>query len=189
MANKIKYGIKNCYYAKVTSTSADGTLTYGTPVALPGAVSISLAAQGSSNPFYADNVVYWKGTANNGYEGDLTLALLPDGFRKDILGESEDAKGFFVEKASDTPIEFALLFQFEGDEHATRHALYRCTASRPSVDGNTKEDAITPQTEAITITAMPRINDEVIKARAPYTASTSSSYAMWFSTVQEPTAA
>lgn len=189
MANKIKYGIKNCYYAKVTSTSADGTLTYGTPVALPGAVSISLAAQGSSNPFYADNVVYWKGTANNGYEGDLTLALIPDGFRKDILGETEDAKGFFVEKASDTPVEFALLFQFEGDEHATRHAFYRCTASRSSVEGNTKEDSITPQTEAITVSAMPRINDEVIKARAPYTASTTSSYALWFSAVQEPTAA
>ena len=189
MANKIKYGIKNCYYAKVTSTGADGTLTYDTPVALPGAVSIALSAQGSSDPFYADNVVYWKGTANNGYEGDLTLALIPDVFRKDILGETEDAKGFFVEKASDTPVEFALLFQFEGDEHATRHAFYRCTASRPSVDGNTKEDAITPQTEAITVSAMPRINDEVIKARCPYTASTTSSYALWFSAVQEPTAA
>ena len=81
MANKIKYGIKNCYYAKVTSTGADGTLTYDTPVALPGAVSIALSAQGSSDPFYADNVVYWKGTANNGYEGDLTLALIPDVFR------------------------------------------------------------------------------------------------------------
>jgi len=189
MANKIKYGIKNCYYAKVTSTSAEGALTYDTPVALPGAVSISLAAQGSSNPFYADNVVYWKGTANNGYEGDLTLALIPDAFRKDILGETEDAKGFFVERATDNPIEFALLFQFEGDENATRHAFYRCTASRSSVEGNTKEDAITPQTEAITISAMPRINDEVIKARCPYSSSTSSSYALWFDAVQEPTAA
>ena len=52
MANKIKYGIKSCYYAPVTATAADGTLTYDTPVALPGAVSISLSANGSSEPFY-----------------------------------------------------------------------------------------------------------------------------------------
>lgn len=187
MANKIKYGIKNCYYAPVTSTGADGTLTYDSPAALPGAVSISLAAQGSSDPFYADNVVYWKGAANNGYEGDLELALIPDDFRKDVLGEALDAKGFYVEHANDTAKEFALLFQFEGDESATRHAFYRCTASRPQVNGQTKEDSISPQTETITITAMARINDELVKSRAPYTASTTSSYALWFTAVQEPT--
>lgn len=189
MSNKIKYGLKSCYYAPVTSTGVDGTLTYDTPVALPGAVSIALAAQGSSDPFYADNVVYWKGNANNGYEGDLELALIPDAFRTAILGEVLDAKGFYVESADATQTEFALLFQFEGDENATRHMFYRCTASRPEVSGQTKQDAITPQTETITITAMPRINDEVVKARAPYTASSTSSYQLWFTTVQEPTAA
>lgn len=189
MSNKIKYGLKSCYYAPVTSTGVDGTLTYDTPVALPGAVSISLAAQGSSDPFYADNVVYWKGTANNGYEGDLELALIPDGFRQAILGETLDAKGFYVETASDAQKEFALMFQFEGDENATRHMFYRCTASRPEVAGSTKEDTIAPQTETITISALPRIKDEVVKARAPYTATSTSSYQLWFSSVQEPTSA
>lgn len=188
MANKIKYGIKSCYYAPVTETAADGTLTYGTPVALPGAVSISLSAEGSSDPFYADNVVYWQGTANNGYSGDLELALIPDAFRTAILGETLDAKGFYVERSDDTQTEFALLFQFEGDENATRHCFYRCTATRAEVSGQTKEDSITPQTETISITALARINDSVVKARCPYNAEAQSPYQTWFTAVQEPTA-
>ena len=30
--------------------------------------------QGESEPFYADNIVYYTSVANNGYEGDLELA-------------------------------------------------------------------------------------------------------------------
>lgn len=117
----------------------------------------------------------------------MELALIPDAFRTDILGETLDAKGMYVERSNDSQHEFALLFQFEGDDKATRHAMYRCVANRPSVSGTTKEASIEPQTETITITAMPRISDEVVKARCPYTASTSSSYYTWFSAVVEPT--
>lgn len=188
MANKIKYGLKSVYYAKATASS-DGTLTYATPVAMPGAVSLSLDISGDTNTFYADNIAYFTSNANNGYQGDLEMALIPDGFRQNILGETLDAKGFYVERSDDSQSEFALLFQFEGDDNATRHCLYRCVASRPQVNGSTKEESIEPQTETLTITAMPRIADEVVKARAPYTAATTSSYAIWYSAVQEPTAA
>jgi len=187
MANKIKYGISKCYYA-VATDDGTGTLTYDTPVALQGAVSLSMDAQGDTNTFYADNIAYYTSTANNGYQGDLELALLPDSFRTAVLGETLDAKGMYIEHANDTPKEFALLFQFEGDENATRHCLYRCVASRPQVNGSTKEESIEPQTESLTITAMPRIKDALVKARCPYSSGTSSTYAVWFSAVTEPTA-
>lgn len=184
MANKIKYGIQNVYYA-VATDDGQGVLTYATPVALKGAVSLSLDAQGDTNTFYADNIAYFTATANNGYQGDLELALIPDDFRTAILGETLDTKGFYVEKADDKAKEFALLFQFEGDENATRHCLYRCTASRSSVASATQEESIEPQTESITITAMPRISDNVIKSRC---SSSATDYATWFTTVTEPTA-
>lgn len=183
MANKIKYGIKNVYYAAVATDDGQGVLTYATPVALKGAVSLSLDAQGDTNTFYADNIAYFTATANNGYQGDLELALIPDDFRTAILGETLNTDGIYVEKADDKAKEFALLFQFEGDENATRHCLYRCTASRPSVASATQEESIEPQTESITITAMPRINDSVVKSRCP---SSATGYANWFSAVVEP---
>ncbi len=184
MANKIKYGIRNCYYAVATDDGA-GNLTYGTPVRLPGAVNLSMEAQGETTPFYADDIIYFQSTANSGYSGTLELALLPDAFRTDVLGEVTSTNGLTVEKADAPTVEFALLFEFQGDEKATRHEFLRCTASRPAVNGATKEASITPQTETINITAMPRISDEVIKASCPK--SDTGAYTTWFTTVTEPT--
>ena len=64
MANKVQYGLKNVYYATVTVGTS--TVTYGSPVAWPGAVSLSLSAEGDINDFYADNVKYFTAVANNG---------------------------------------------------------------------------------------------------------------------------
>lgn len=184
MANKIKYGISNCYYAVATDTN--GVLTYDSPKPLLGAVSLSLEAQGETNSFYADNIVYFATNANNGYQGDLELALIPDSFREDVLGETLDStKGMYLEHANTPVVEFALLFQFEGDQDATRHCMYRCVASRPATNGSTKEESVEPQTESIQITAMPRINDALVKARCPHSAS---AYTNWFTAVTEPTA-
>ena len=183
MANKIKYGLRNCYYA-VATDDGTGTLTYATPVALPGAVSLSLDPQGDSNPFYADDIIYFQSTSNNGYSGSLELALIPDAFRKDVLGELESTNGLLVEKDNAPVVEFALLFEFQGDDKATRHAMYRCTAARPSAGSQTKDSGITPQTETINVTAMPRISDHIVKAKVPQTAT---AYASWFTAVVEPT--
>lgn len=54
--NKVKYNIKNVHVAKQTEKTTEGatTYTYDTPKSIPGAVSISLDAQGEISKFYAD---------------------------------------------------------------------------------------------------------------------------------------
>lgn len=180
MANKIKYGLRSVYYA-VATEGTGGALTYATPVAIPGAVNLSLSQEGESNPFYADDVIYFQSTSNNGYSGSLEVALIPESFKTDVLGETLGTNGVYVEKSNVTPKEFALLFEFQGDQSATRHALFRCTCSRPDVTGATKEASIEPQTETLDITAMPRINDYAVKASCPQSATTA--YSSWYSAV------
>ena len=184
MANKIKYGLSKVYYA-VATDNGTGTLTYGTPVAIPGAVNLQMDAQGDTTPFYADNIVYWTGVANNGYSGTLEIARIPDSFRTDVLGEIADTNGVTYEKSDTGTVEFALLFQFEGDANAIRHAFYRCTASRASVTGATTESSITPQTETLNLTAMARINDNIVKSRCDETTA-ATQYAAWYTQVYEP---
>lgn len=186
--NKIKYGIKNVYYA-IATIAANGSATYGAPKALKGAVSLSMEPQGDSTPFYADNIVYYTSVANNGYEGDLELALIPDQFLTDILGMTKNADNVIYEDAGADPVHFALLFQFEGDQKATRHVLYNCTATRPSAAGNTKEDSIDPATESVTITAttiyVASLDKDIPKAKT--TIDTGSTiYDAWFTNVYVP---
>ena len=187
--NKIRYGIKNVYYAKATISST-GTATYASPVALPGAVSISMDAQGDTNKFYADNIVYFTSVANNGYEGDLELAKIPDQFLTDCMGYVLDVNNVLLEDANATPAHFALIFQFEGDVNAKRTVLYNCVASRPAVAGDTKEESIEPKTETLTITATTIYNavlgKDLVKASCTETSS-SAAYNGWLSAVYQTT--
>lgn len=133
MGNKVKYNLKNVHAAKLTETDSDGTTTfsYAEPKAIPGAVSISLDAEGETSPFYADGIVYFRSVTNNGYSGDLEIALIPEWFRTEILQEKLDAKGVLVENSGvGEGVKFALLFEFDGDVNAIRHVLYNCSASR-----------------------------------------------------------
>lgn len=186
MGNKVKYNLKNVHAAKLTKT-ADGEYTYGTPKAIPGAVSISLDAEGDSSPFYADGIVYFRSTANNGYSGDLEIALIPEWFRTEILKEALDKNGVLVESATVTEMEkFALLFEFDGDVRCIRHVLYNCSASRPSIESETKEDAIEPGTEKLSLTADPR-EDGLVKSRTG-DATDEATYNNWYKNVYIPVA-
>lgn len=187
MGNKVKYNLKNVHAAKLTETVTDGvsTFTYAKPQAIPGAVSISLDAEGESSPFYADGIVYFRSVTNNGYSGDLEIALIPEWFRTEILREQLDAKGVLVENNDNAEsVKFALLFEFDGDVRAIRHVLYNCSASRPSIESETKEDTIEPGTETLSITADPRA-DGLVKARTGDTTD-AAAYAEWYNNVYIP---
>lgn len=177
--NKVKYGLSNVHVGTVTV--AEGVPTFSAPKAYPGAVSLSLDAQGEDSPFYADNIVYYTTTTNNGYSGDLEMAEIPDWFLEEYLGNVLSQEGMLIETSDSKPTQMYLMFQFEGDIKATKHILYNVLPGRPSIEGNTKEDSTNPSTSTIPITAMPIVTEfgNIIKAKVP---STANNYSTFFTT-------
>ena len=181
--NKVKYNICNVHYAAITKAE-DGSVTFATPVAMPGAVSISLDPTGEPESFYADGVEYYVINNNQGYDGDLELAIIPESFRTDILLEEQDSNNVLIENSNSQTGSFALLFEFDGDVKKIRHVMYNCSASRPSIASKTNEDSKEVQTETLTIKARP-LPDGCVKAKTGDN-TTDTVYNDWYKSVYQP---
>lgn len=154
MANKVNFGLKSVHYATITYTS--GVPSWGTPVSVPGAVSLSLSKSGSDTDFYADDVKYFHLAGNSGYEGTLEMALIPDKMREDLWGNTTTTTGkLLVEDVDAQPTEFALMFEIDGDASPTRYCMFRCVAGRPDIAGDTKAESTEVKTQTCDITVMP----------------------------------
>lgn len=184
--NKVEFGLRNCYYAVVT-VDESGKITYGAPKKLPGAVSITFDKSGDLIRFKADDIDYYTNANNQGYEGTLTLARVPEDFRTEVLKEKKTEKGVLIENSDAQTANIALMFEFQGDVKATRHLLYYCSVNRPSV-GSTTKDSGDPNTTELAMVASPRPSDNLVKA------STSAgvdeeTYNSWYTKVYEEAAA
>lgn len=134
--------------------------------------------EGDNEPFYADDTVYYMVSNNNGYSGDFELALIPESFLTDVMHETEDANGVIAENKDVEPEHFALLFEFSGDQRKIRHCMYYCSATRPSVSGQTKEDSTEVQTDTLSITVSP-LPSGLVKVKTG-TNTTDAVYNAWY---------
>lgn len=67
---------------------------------------------------------------------------------------------------------------------AVYSCLYNSSASRPSIESETKEDTIEPRTETLSLTADPR-EDGLVKSRTGDT-TTQDTYINWYKTIYIP---
>lgn len=184
--NKVKFGLKNVYYSVITE-GADGAVAYAPPKRILGGVNLSLAAQGETSEFYADDILFYATAANTGYQGDLEVARIPQSFREDVLKEVLDSEtGVLYENAAAEPAHFALLFEFSGDVHAVRHVMYDCTVTRPSVASQTTTKVKGPNTDTMRITSVPRA-DGIVKGSTT-DKTPAATYNGWFTNVVTPPA-
>lgn len=164
--SKVKFGLKNVHVATVTESG--GKITYGVPKAIQGAVSVSLTAAGDLYEFVADDITYFSSYSNNGYDGELEIADIPEWFSSEILGD-EVVDGVQFESSEQQSKKFAMTFEVSTDKKPKRYLLYYCSASRPNIASTTKGQTIEAQTSSLTFTARPRIDNYLIKANTTAT--------------------
>lgn len=184
--NKVQFNLKNVHYSLVTETVSAGvtSYSYATPVAIPGAVTLTLDPVGDVTPFYADGLTYYQAVSNGGYSGDLEMARFPDKMLQEVWGFGLGTTSkVLTENASAQPKPFALLYQIDGDSSEQLYCLYNCTGTRPGIGSTTKTETTEPQTQSSSITAAPRADGKVLaRTTADTPTSTSGS---WFTTVFE----
>ena len=181
--NRVTFGLKNVHYATFTVTG--GAITYDTPIRIPGAVNLSLEPRGDMSEFYADDMLYYSASNNQGYDGTLEIAEIIEQFAIDCLGEEKDSTNMVMtEKSTSVGKPYALMFEFDGDAKATRHVLYSCTASRPKIASSTKTNAKEPNTNELSFVASPRETDLAVKTKTT-TTTPSAIYDAWYTKVYE----
>lgn len=185
--NKVRFGLKNVYYSILTEGA---TNSFATPVAVPGAVSMTLDSNVSNGSFYADNITYYKTFANNGYTGTLEMARIPDDMLKDVFGMTLDNTTKILYESSDAkPKAFAMMFQIEGDAQEELNVLYRVVpTSKPSAGSQTVAENVEPVTQSFDFEALPLVTgvtaqQGLVKGRTTETTTTAVRSA-WFTAVQ-----
>ncbi|QWU46367.1 major tail protein [Bacillus sp. NP247] len=152
--NKVAFGLKNVHYAPYEVK--DGVVTFGTPIPMPGGVELTFDPRGDLIEFYADDMLFYSASNNQGYDGTLSIASIPEQFAIDALGEQlDETDGVLNELADAKGKPFALLFEFDGDLKATRHVMFSCTASRPTIASKTKTSSAEPNTNELKFVSSP----------------------------------
>lgn len=184
--NKVKFGLCNIHIAKIIEEN--GEITYGTPFKVPGARNLTTDPEGESTPFYADNIKYYTAVSNQGYTGELEVAMTPEEFLTEILGQLKDSNGALIESADDVQARFALMGEIDGDVKKRRFVYYDCTATRPSNEASTIEESKDPKTDTIALTMSPRSTDKLIKAVIEPSETNKNIYDTFFKKVYEKNA-
>ncbi|MED4783442.1 major tail protein [Brevibacillus choshinensis] len=185
--NKVTFGLEKLHIA-FFDVAAQGQPAWKAPIPIPGAVRWTPEAQGESSTFYADNTAYFVISSNNGYTGELELALVPDAVLAEMLGWELDDNGMLVEVSNAIPKKFALMGQVQGDQKNRRFVYYDCQATRPAKERTTKGESIEVTTDVLNLTISPiEIEGKmVVKGDLELNDTNATAYNSFFTSVYKP---
>ena len=166
--NKITFGLENVHWSKVT-TQPTGEIQYSKPEKLAGAVDLELNPISTDLKLKADNIYYYVSESNDGYTGKMTFYNTTEAFDEYVNGLEKKGE-LTVEKSTAQSNPIALLFQMEGDKHATRFCLPQVSVKRPKFGTKTKDGA-NVNTVELEFTASPRPTDKVVRYKTNVTTS------------------
>lgn len=187
MNNRVNFGFKNVHIAFLDKDAQDQP-AWETPVAIKGAVSFSAKPEGEASDFYADDGVYFRMAANNGYAGELGIAYLPDEIKAKMYGWSIDTNGMVTEVADAIPAKFAIMGEVSGDVKSRKFVFYDVVADRSEDSAKTKEKGVEPTTTTIPVKISPVVigDKQIVKGTMELNESNNVAFEGFFSSVYVP---
>lgn len=145
MSSKVLIGLDNFYYSIITTDTSAG-VTYQTPVALKGAVSVSVNPNSEVTTLFADDGPYDTAESIGQIEVDMTIADMSQEDYAAIMGHTISG-GVMTELASDSPVDLAFGFRAKRSNGAYSYMwLLKGKFSKPEVKHETKSDKLNFQT-------------------------------------------
>lgn len=141
---KIIHGNKNFGYAPITDDGA-GNLSYGTPVMIPGLVSVEIEVDQSDTNIYADDKIYCVVKGAKVRTATVNFRYIPAAYAA-YLGFVQQANGMLADTGSFA--NHCIFFETEeedcetGDTTKTLHYLYNVKGGEPAFESNTDEDEV-----------------------------------------------
>lgn len=201
---KVQFGLSEIHLFPLTESTDSSTgvvtATYGTAVAFPGAVNLSLSVESEDpDPFYADDGIYYQPAAvSKGYTGTLEVALLPASIKTAFLNFIEDEDETIIELGSGEKKFFGMTCEKQTDTGTIKKVFYKCSFGIPEFSAATIEDSKSPATESVPITIIPTakkytyspstgvsVSTTVVSGTADET-SDATVYANWHTSIHEP---
>lgn len=150
MAEPMKIGCDKLHYALLTADT--GTeLTYSTPVAMPGVMTLGITANTDSQTAFYDDGPGEVATALGDIEVTIEKNALSAQEKSVLLGHKLDTNGAVIYGSEDIPPFVALGFRNLRTDGTYRYVwLYKGKFQEPEDSSTTKGDSIEFQNESIT---------------------------------------
>ena len=149
---RTRYGLKNVHIAVWNSTTG----SYGSWIAVPGAVSLSADVEANTTDFYADDIVYDTISAVLKETGSIEFAALEQSTFRTLLGDETNASGLTYTTTEPKDISVAFGYEVDGNKGKMRGVRYNVKFSYPSEAANTENESISPDTVTLNYTALGR---------------------------------
>lgn len=158
MANSVKVGLKDVYYAKLTRDDNTG-VSYEAPIQIAGAISAKISAETDSVTLYADDGPFETASSLGQITLELEMADLPLSVQAALLGHTV-ANGVLEAKSTDIAPYVAIGFRALKSNGKYRYYwLLKGKFEIPDDESQTKEDKVKFQTAKLKGTFVCRIYD------------------------------
>jgi len=189
MAKKVLIGLDKFYYSLLVSDTS-AAVSYDTPVALKGAMTVSYNPNSEVATIFADDGPYDTAETIGELELDVGIADISQEDYAALMGHTITG-GVMAETATDQPVDTAFGFRAKRSNGGYSYYWFlKGKFSKPSMDHETKGDSISWQTPTLNGKFVARVYDGKYKWSTrddanDYTTATGTS---WFTAVYDPTA-